>query len=60
MVVEKIHSTYFKGIPMKSLMKWLRVFENNQNGNELYEYFSLKLLELHQGDQIMIAIYRNT
>ena len=45
---------------MKSLMKWLRVFENNQNGNELYEYFSLKLLELHQGDQIMIAIYRNT
>ena len=30
-------------------------FKNNQNKNELKEYLSLKLLELHQGDQIMIA-----
>ena len=34
--------------------------KNNQNKNELNEYLSLPLLELHQGDQIMIATYRNT
>ena len=34
--------------------------KNNQNKNELNWCLSLKLLELHQGDQIMIATYRNT
>ena len=34
--------------------------KNNQNKNELNEYLSLKLLELHQGDQIIIAPHRNT
>ena len=34
--------------------------KSNQNKNELKEYLSLKLLELHQGYQIMIATYKNT
>ena len=34
--------------------------KNNQNKNELNWCLSLKLLELHQGDQIMIATYRKT
>ena len=34
--------------------------QNNQNKNKMNKYLSLKLLELHQGDQIMIATYRNT
>ena len=34
--------------------------KTNQNKNKLNEYLPLKLLELHQGDQIMIATYRNT
>ena len=44
-------------IPYKMAESFLK---NNQNKNELNEYLSLKLLELHQGDQIMIATYRNT
>ena len=31
--------------------------KNYQNKNKLKKYLSLKLLELHQGDQIMIATY---
>ena len=34
--------------------------KNNQNKNELNWCLSLKLLELHQGDQIMIATYKKT
>ena len=34
--------------------------KNNQNKNKLNEYLSLKLLKLHQGDQITTATCRNT
>ena len=34
--------------------------KNNQNKNKLNKYLSLKLLELHQGDQIMTATCKNT
>ena len=34
--------------------------KNNDNKNNLYEYLATKLLELYQGDQIMITTYRNT
>ena len=44
-------------IPYKMAESFLK---NNQNWKELNHYLSLKLLELHQGDQIMIATYRNT
>ena len=43
-------------IPYKMSESFLK---NNQNKNELNEYLSLNF-ELHQGDQIMIATYRNT
>ena len=44
-------------MPYKMAESFLK---NNQNWKELNHYLSLKLLELHQGDQIMIATYRNT
>ena len=44
-------------IPYKMAESFLK---NNQNNNKLNKYLSLKLHELHQGDQIMIATYRNT
>ena len=34
--------------------------KNDRNKTELNEYLSLKLLELHQGDLIMVASYQNT
>ena len=34
--------------------------KNSQKNNKLNKYLSLKLLELHLGDQIMIATYRIT
>ena len=34
--------------------------KNNRNKNKLNKYLSLKLLEIHQGDQIMFERYRNT
>ena len=43
-------------IPYKMAGSFL---ENKQNKNELNKYLSLKLLKLHQGDQILIATYRN-
>ena len=44
-------------IPYKMAESFLK---NNQNNNQLNDYLSLKLLELHQGDQTMIATYKNT
>ena len=44
-------------IPPKIAESFLK---NNQSKNKLNEYLSLRLLELHQGDQIMNATYRNT
>ena len=43
-------------IPYKMAESFLK---NNQNKNELNKYLSFKLLEFHQGDQTMIATYRN-
>ena len=43
--------------PYKMAESFLR---NNQNKTELSKYLSLRLLEINQGDQIMIATYRNT
>ena len=57
-VGETVYSTYLKGILLKSLTKWL-ILRTNQNKNKLNEYLPLKLLEFHQGDQIMIATYKN-
>ena len=34
--------------------------KNNQKKNELNKFLPLKLLELHQGDQIMIVTYIST
>ena len=34
--------------------------KTNQNKNKLNKYLPLKLLEFHQGDQIMTATYKNT
>ena len=53
----KVHSIYLKEILLKSFTKWLTFLKNYQNKNKLKKYLSLKLLELHQGDQIMIATY---
>ena len=51
----------FEGDSTEMLYKMAESFlKNNQNWKELNHYLSLKLLELHQGDQIMIATYRNT
>ena len=44
-------------IPYKMAESFLK---NNQNNNQLNDYLSLKLLELHQGDQTMIVTYKNT
>ena len=44
-------------IPFKMADCFLK---NNDNKNNLYEYLATKLLELYQGDQIMITTYRNT
>ena len=34
--------------------------KNSENKNQLNEYLAKKLLELHQGNQLMIVSYRNT
>lgn len=44
-------------IPYKMAEGFLK---NNDNKNKLYEYLSLKLLDLHLGDQLMVVIYKNT
>ena len=51
----------FEGDSTEILYKMAESFlKNNQNNNQLNDYLSLKLLELHQGDQTMIATYKNT
>ena len=44
-------------IPLRMAENFLK---NSENENQLNEYLAKKLLELHQGDQLMIVIYRNT
>ena len=34
--------------------------KSSENKNKLNEYLATKLLELHQGDQILVVTYKNT
>ena len=44
-------------IPYKMAESFLK---SDQNENKLNKYLPLKLLKLHQSDQILIATYKNT
>ena len=58
---KKVHSTCLKGtltkIPFKMADSFLK---SNENKNKLNKYLATKLLELHQGDQILVVTNKNT
>ena len=56
---EKVHSTCLKGALPKFLIKWLIVFLKVVRTKHI-KWIATKLLELHQGDQILVVTYKNT
>ena len=44
-------------IPIKVAVSFLK---SSENENKLIEYLATKLLELHQGDQILLVTYKNS